>query len=242
MAKLYIDCESGISGDMFIAACIDLGVDLNYLHSELRKLKLDKFLMEVETVNKKGILAKHLLIDIHDHHQERHLSDINKLIDESSLSTAVKQRAKQIFYNLGVAEAFAHETTLEEIHFHEVGAMDSIIDIIGAVICLEQLKIDEVYCSKIPIPHGTIISEHGKIPNPGPATQKLLVGFDTYKVNISKEIITPTGAAILKTIVMEQKDKTEFNILKEGIGAGTMDLEEQPNVLRLCIISSNKFS
>ncbi|MBI5392653.1 LarC family nickel insertion protein [Candidatus Woesearchaeota archaeon] len=201
--KLYIDCPSGIAGDMFIAACIDLGVSINYLQTELKKLKIDKFSIAAKTVDKKGITAKHLEVTIeknnhenhhHDenHHHERHLSDINKLIDESSLSTGVKMLCQKIFHKLASAEAFVHNTTIDKVHFHEIGAMDSIIDIIGAAICLQQLGIDEVHCSEIPIPAGKIICDHGEISNPAPATLKLLEGFETYKVDIKKEIITPT--------------------------------------------------
>ncbi len=236
MTILYINCPSGIAGDMFLTACIDLGVNEKELQKELKKLKIDQFRLKTKTVDKKGIKAKQLQLSIDDHHHERHLSDIYKIIESSNLSKPIKKTAKKIFLTLGKAEAFVHKTTLEEIHFHEVGAMDSIIDIIGAAICLDKLKITEVYCSHLPIPEGTINCDHGKIPNPGPATQRLLKGFKTYPVNITAEIITPTGAAILKTIVKKQESIKEFKILKRGFGAGTMDLKEQPNVLQLLIV------
>ncbi|MBS3137636.1 LarC family nickel insertion protein [Candidatus Woesearchaeota archaeon] len=245
---LYINCQSGIAGDMFIAACIDLGVDIDYLQSELKKLKIDEFSIKAETINKKGIIAKYLKLTVNDTANERHLSDINNLIDKSSLSDAVKILAKRLFFNLASAEASVHITTIDKIHFHEVGAMDSIIDIIGSAICLQQLRIlgiDEVYCSKIPLPSGTIHCNHGEISNPAPAALKLLEDFDMYKVPIKKEIITPTGAVILKTIVKEQKDFEVFEkemkaknikMIKLGYGAGTMELEK-PNVLKLILFS-----
>jgi len=257
----YFDIFSGISGNMVLGALLELGLDLDSLEEELEKLGLsDEYKIEVEKVLKEGIGGTHVEVKLiehhhehehdhehehnhehehdhhhhhhHDHHHGRHLDDINKLIEESSLSESIKEKSKAIFLKLAKAEAKIHGKDLNEIHFHEVGAVDAIVDIVGSVIGLELLGVERIIASRLHIGTGFVHCAHGKMPVPAPATMEILEGLPVYSTGIESELVTPTGAAIIATLAEEFTNRPEMEIKKTGYGAGTRELEI-PNLLRI---------
>jgi len=240
MKIAYFDCFSGISGDMTLGALVDLGTDPETLKSELAKLNLDEYELSFAKVKKHGITGTKANVDLHhhehpDHHHGRHLSDILQLINESELTDDVKAKSKLVFTRLGEAEAKVHDVDIEEVHFHEVGAVDSIVDIVGSVIGISILGIDKIYSSPLPLGQGFVRSSHGVIPVPAPATVELLKGVSTKHTEIQGELVTPTGAAIISTLTEGFGIMPEMVIEKVGYGAGTKDLAEQPNLLRIIL-------
>ena len=235
MKILYFDCFSGISGDMLLGAFIDLGIDKDILLSLPKKLKLEQVKFEINKVNKNGISATKVDINFPHEHVHRHLPDIEKIIDNGELSDEVKQLSKNIFKKLAEAEANIHGTTPDKIHFHEVGALDAIFDIVGTATCFIELGIDKAYVSKISVGGGMVKMAHGLYPVPAPATSFLLKGFPISFGPVEKELVTPTGAAVLSTIIKEPLSKIPFTLVKTGFGAGTYTHEEIPNVLRINI-------
>jgi hypothetical protein len=318
MTVLFYDCFSGISGDMNLGAMVDLGVDPEYLKSELKKLHLDSFRVEFKTEQRKGITGTraHVLIldekgmpgiepdtqDVHDlrdtqdghdlrdasdshgshsqhdsqdahhtqvqdyphssqdvhnnhhshgergkseshhhtgqrgksesHHPQRNLHDIQEIIQQSSLNDFVKAKSLDIFQKVAEAEAKIHNKSIEEIHFHEVGAIDSIVDIVGAAICIDYLKPDRIISSSVEVGGGFVTCEHGTFPIPAPATAEILKNIPVKSGAVQSETTTPTGAAILATMVNEFTDKIQFTIHKTGYGIGSKDFDI-PNVLRV---------
>ena len=205
MKTLYFDCFSGISGDMIIGALIDLGLDLNYLKKELKKLRLKEYKIEAKKIAKNGITSmKFDVIDNHKHnHEERSLKEINKVIDSSKLDNEAKNTIKKIFLKIGTAEAKIHNKPINKIHFHEIGAIDTIIDVAGAVIGFKKLGIEKIYCSKLNVGTGFVEFSHGKWPVPAPATAEILKNAPIYHNNIEAELVTPTGAAIITTFASQ---------------------------------------
>ncbi len=203
MKTLYFDCFAGASGNMILGALIALGVDKSELTDQLALLSISNFEIETETVDRSGISSVHLNVKYQEERKHRHLSDIVKIIDESKLSDSVKKRAIDIFENLAIAEAKVHGINIEKVHFHEVGAMDAIIDVVGACIGFEILGIEKFVCSKIHVGSGFVNMEHGKFPVPPPAVAELLKGIPIYSTEIVGELITPTGAAIISTVCDE---------------------------------------
>jgi uncharacterized protein (TIGR00299 family) protein len=243
MTVLYYDCFSGISGDMNLGALVDLGVDPEYLKSELKKLKLENFKVEFNTDQRKGITGTkaHVLImekkgksktDHDQHHNSRNLNDIKKIINQSSLNDFVKAKSLDIFQRVAEAEAKIHDKSIDEIHFHEVGAIDSIVDIVGAAICIDYLKPDEIISSSVEVGGGFVKCEHGIFPVPAPATAEILKNIPIKSGAVQSETTTPTGAAILATMVNEFTDKIQFTIHKTGYGIGSKEFDI-PNVLRV---------
>ncbi len=236
MKIAYFDCFSGISGDMTLGALVDLGLEQGYLESELLKLKLDGYKLSFMNVKKHGISGTKAQIDLlhqeksDKHHHGRHLSDIKKLIEESELADKIKQNAMSIFDNLGEAEAKVHNIDIEEVHFHEVGAVDSIVDIVGSVIGITALNIERIYSSPLPLGGGFAKSSHGVIPIPAPATVELLKGIPIKETNIQSELVTPTGAAIISTLASSFGSIPEMTVENVGYGAGSKDFNEQPNM------------
>lgn len=240
MKIAYFDCFSGISGDMALGALVDLGVDSELLQSELAKLKLDGYKLNFTRIKKHGITGTKAKVELHhhehsDHHHGRHLSDILKLISDSELSDDVKASSSLIFKRLGEAEAKVHDVDIEEVHFHEVGAVDSIVDIVGSVIGISILGIEKIYSSPLPLGQGFVRSSHGVIPVPAPATVELLRGIPNKQTEIQGELVTPTGAAIISTLAVKFGSMPKMVIDKIGYGAGTKDLTEQPNLLRVIL-------
>ena len=235
MKLAYFDCFSGISGDMVLGALVDAGVDLRELESELRKLNLDGWSIFAEKVQRKAIRATKVNVETKETHHHRHLSPILKMIDAAALAPRVAERARQIFQRLGEAEAKVHNIPIEKVHFHEVGAVDSIIDIVGSAIGFELLGIEHFACSIMDVGSGRVQTDHGLLPVPAPATAELLRDAPTFSSGIEKELVTPTGAAIATTLSTRYAEMPAMKLKAIGYGAGSADLPQQPNVLRLMI-------
>ncbi|MBZ4664543.1 MAG: larC [Caloramator sp.] len=238
---LYFDCFSGISGDMAVASLLDLGVSKEYLLNELKKLNIDEeYKIEIKRVKKAGIDATYFDVLLTEHrHHARNLFDIEGIIDKSDLNKSVKELSKKIFKIVGEAEAKVHGENLYDVHFHEVGATDSIIDIVAFSICLDYLKIDKVISSYINTGRGFVECEHGTLPVPAPATAEILKGIPVYSDEREFELTTPTGAAIIKAVADEFKMDCPLVIKNVGYGAGKRDTEK-PNVLRVILSEDNQ--
>lgn len=235
MKQAYFDCFSGISGDMTLGALLDAGVSLEHLRGELQSLEVPGWDLSAEKVWKNGMAATYVKVRIQDAQTHRSLTTILEMIEKSRLSAAVKARAAAIFRKLGEAEAAVHDVPLEKVHFHEVGAVDAIVDIVGACIGFEALGIDSFACSALNVGGGTAKMAHGVLPVPAPATARLLLGKPTYSNGVQKELVTPTGAAIVSTLCQSFGPQPPMTVNAIGYGAGTADLEGQPNVLRLMV-------
>ena len=234
MKMLYLDCFAGISGDMLLGALIDLGVSEDALRRELAKLTLPGYSVTTRPVVKQNIAATKFECqdDGHQHHPHRGFTAIAGLITSSTLPEPVKQRAVNVFRRLGEAEAKIHGVPLEQIHFHEIGAVDSIVDIVGACIALELLGVTTVQASPLPCGSGFVETAHGKFPVPAPATLELLRGVPVVPANVLAELVTPTGAALLTEFCCRYGPIPALVVEKIGYGAGTRDLPGLPNVLR----------
>nr|WP_321255619.1 nickel pincer cofactor biosynthesis protein LarC [uncultured Pseudodesulfovibrio sp.] len=238
MNILYYDCFSGISGDMNLAAMIALGVKPNLLIEGLSRLGLDdEFSFEITNDSRKGIHGTRVDVILKDHRRtHRNLDDIETIITTSSLKESIKTTSLAIFRCLAEAEATVHDTDVDKIHFHEVGGTDAIVDIVGAAICFDLLKVDAVWCSSIEMGGGFVTCSHGTIPVPAPATVEILHGHPTTRGAVKKETTTPTGAAILVTLVDHFTDTPAMTIEKTGYGIGHRDTDI-PNVLRVHLAS-----
>lgn len=296
MNILYLDCQSGISGDMTLSALIDLGADIKYIRDQLKNLPIDPFTMNIKQVDKKGISAKQLylrfdedaidlndsqthnhihtehqhlqvhsheghhhnhnhnheghnhththshvnahelLVHSHDghhhhHHEHRKASTILEMINKSELPESVKRRSSAVFEVIAEAEGKIHGMDPREVHFHEVGAMDSIIDVIGVCLALENLKIDKIISSPVPTGYGKVKMAHGLYPIPAPATAEILIGIPLADFQVKGELTTPTGAGFLKALASDYGQIPPLSIVKIGYGAGKKDFDH-PNVLR----------
>lgn len=246
MRVMYLDCFAGISGNMFLGAMLDAGLPEQYLREELGKLPVDGYDLLIERTKKCGISAIYADVKLHEHghhhhhhdgthhhHQHRHLTDILAIIDQSALNAKVKSNSKKIFVELAGAEAKVHGTTTDQIHFHEVGAVDAIVDIVGAAIGLDWFDIEAIYTSKLHVGSGFVQCDHGLMPVPAPATAELLKNIPYYGGDIAKELVTPTGAAIIATLGSGYGGMPAyFTSERIAYGAGTWELDI-PNVLRL---------
>ncbi|RLD70035.1 MAG: nickel pincer cofactor biosynthesis protein LarC [Bacteroidetes bacterium] len=234
MKVLYYDCFAGISGDMNLGALVDLGVDPGYLEGELGKLNIEGFHLEVKPDMRKGISGTKVtvVIESQENEQHRHLRHIEELINESSLSDRIKQKSLAIFDKVAVAEAKVHNISKEKVHFHEVGALDSIADIVGAAICQEYLEVDEIRSSPVQLGGGFVKCAHGMMPVPAPATAEIVVDMPVKTGLVDYEATTPTGAAILAATVDQFVSELDLSITKTGYGVGQKD-GEIPNVLRV---------
>jgi hypothetical protein len=239
---LYFDCFSGISGDMILGAMLDAGIDEGLLRRELAKLPIDGYELQITKKQKNGITGTDVDVVLHHHeheagnhhHEHRNLHDIEHIIDASALDDDIKQTAKGIFMRLAQAEAHIHGTSLDQIHFHEVGAVDSIIDITGAAICFHALKPDAVYASPLNVGSGFVKCQHGLLPVPAPAALELLRGVPIYSTDIAAELVTPTGAAVLSHICRQFGPMPLMNVERIGYGLGKRDLDI-PNALRIIV-------
>jgi pyridinium-3,5-bisthiocarboxylic acid mononucleotide nickel chelatase len=239
MNTALFDIITGISGDMTIGALLDAGADFDNLKHEIAKLNLIGFDLILGRKMRSQInAAKFDVVINHQPHYHTHLGDINKLIDNSTLSDYVKLNSKKIFETVGIAEAKIHNIPLEKIHFHEVGAIDSIVDIVGTCSCIENLGIKEIYSTPVKLGKGLINTQHGVMPNPAPATLEILKDYPVEFTNIDFELTTPTGAAIIKTLssgVYDNDRMGNIKIKNIGFGSGTFDIKESPNLLRIII-------
>ncbi|SDE36625.1 nickel pincer cofactor biosynthesis protein LarC [Sporomusa acidovorans] len=231
---IYLDCFAGISGNMLLGALIDVGMPEELLRSELAKLPISGYEIKVTRVNRGDICALYVDVRVDEHgHHHRNLTDITTIIDQSGLGSAVKENSKQIFTRLAYAEAKVHGVPVDEIHFHEVGAIDSIVDIVGVACAFDYLGVERIYTSRLHVGSGFIKCCHGLIPVPAPATAELLNGIPYYQGAIAKELVTPTGAAILAILGSGFGSMPEgFISRKIGYGAGTWEIDI-PNVTRL---------
>jgi uncharacterized protein (TIGR00299 family) protein len=235
MKLAYFDCASGISGDMTLGALVDLGVPLEKLQKGIDSLGLPSCRLEVEEVHRKGFRASKVHVRHEPEHAHRHLHHITEMITASTLAADEQDLAIRIFTRLGEAEAHVHGTTIRKVHFHEVGAVDSIADIVGAAIGWTHLKVDRFVCSPVPTGTGTIMIAHGKTSVPAPATAELLKGIPLAASEVPAELTTPTGAAILKTLCTEFGPVPAMTIDAIGYGAGDKDFESHGNILRVLI-------
>ena len=231
----YFDCFSGISGDMVLGALVDAGADLRAIESELRKLGLEGWTISAEKVKRGQIFATHVNVATTEGHHHRGLSVILDRIEKAQLAPRAAERARKIFTRLAESEAKVHHLPVEQVHFHEVGAVDSIVDIVGACIGFELLGIDEFACSPLDVGAGQVMTAHGLLPVPAPATADLLRGAPIYTSGIQKELVTPTGAAIATTLSISYSKIPEMTMRAIGYGAGSADFPEKANVLRLLI-------
>ena len=234
MRIAYFDCFSGVSGDMILGALIDAGADLHKLESELGKLKISGFTLKAEKTIRRGLSGTRFFVDADHSHAERHLTDIERIVDNSGLADDIKTRAKTIFRDLAHVEAKIHNTNPGDVHFHEVGGLDSIVDVVGSLIVMKMLGIETMYASRIPVGTGFVECDHGILPLPAPATLELLKGIPVHASSIEKELVTPTGIAILKHVVQSFGAIPEMKIEHIGYGAGSRDLKI-PNLLRVWI-------
>jgi uncharacterized protein (TIGR00299 family) protein len=230
----YFDCPSGAAGDMIMAALIDAGAPVDRLREELAKLPLSGWDLQVRQTMKGAFRATKVdvIVDRAEHRHQRSLADVRAIVDASGLAAPVKADALRIFTRLADAEARAHGQTRETVHFHDVGAVDAIVDVVGAVVALSLLAVERVHCSALPIGGGTVAGPHGKIPIPGPGTAELLAGFPVVDTGVRAELLTPTGAAILTSLATDGGRMPPMTIASVGYGAGTMDLPGIPNLLR----------
>jgi hypothetical protein len=233
----YLQCPTGIAGDMFLGALVSAGVPLEYLVEQLALLNVsDEYELREEKVIKNGQSAIKVHVDLkhHHHNHHRHLGDIEQLINQSNLPPKVADNSLAIFRTLANAEAKVHGTTIDKVHFHEVGATDAIIDIVGTCLGLDYLGIEELYCSSLPTGGGYVKAAHGKLPVPVPAVLELwqIRQVPVYSNGIDRELVTPTGAAIVTTLVKDFGDAPSMKLKRIGLGAGTIDLAI-PNILRL---------
>jgi pyridinium-3,5-bisthiocarboxylic acid mononucleotide nickel chelatase len=232
---LHFDCFAGVSGDMVLGALFSLGVSPAEVESGIRSLGIEEFSIGSAIVDRSGISSVKALVDAPDAKNHRHLPEIEKMIDGSSLSSWVKNKSKEIFRNLAVAESRVHGIPLEKVHFHEVGALDSIIDVVGSCIGFEILGATRFTASKLHVGSGFVDMAHGKFPVPPPAVAELLKEIPFYSTEIEGELVTPTGAAIVATLSESFGDSDAMRISATGYGAGGRDYKDFPNTLRIMI-------
>lgn len=234
MKTCYFDAFSGISGDMTVGALLDVGADWETVENALRSLNLNAS-FRVEKTRRKGLAASKFIVESKQEKKHRHLPHIEKIIQAGELSGRSRENALAVFRKLGEAEAKSHNVPIEKVHFHEVGAVDSICDIVAACVAIDALEIEEVRSSRINVGSGTIATEHGILPVPAPATTELLRDCPIYSAGPETELTTPTGAALIKTLATGFGAMPPVRVLCQGFGAGDKDFPTQPNVLRVLL-------
>jgi uncharacterized protein (TIGR00299 family) protein len=235
MKIAYLDCASGISGDMMLGALVDAGVELEEIQTAIDSLGLPGCRLVEETTRRQGFRARKVTVQADPEHAHRHLHHIVEIIDRGRLTPRQQELARQMFYRLAEVEAKVHGTSIQKVHFHEVGAVDSIADIVGTAVGWDLLGAQRLVCSPVPTGTGFVQIAHGRCAVPAPATAELLVGVPLAVSQVEAELTTPTGAAILATLVDQFGPMPSMVIERIGYGAGQRDLEQQPNVLRLCV-------
>jgi uncharacterized protein (TIGR00299 family) protein len=239
MRTLYFDCFAGASGDMILGALVGAGVDARHLLEQLSLLGVQGYEIEFGTADRSGISATRAIVSVPHEHAHRHLKDILKIIYDSGLGDQVKDRAAHIFSRLAEAEARVHNLPVERIHFHEVGAMDAILDVVGACIGFEALGIERFVSSPLHVGSGMVEMAHGRFPVPPPAVAELLKDAPVYSSEITGELVTPTGAAIISTVASEYGHLPKMKVERVSYGAGSRDYPRFPNALRLMIGESD---
>ena len=234
----YFDCFSGASGDMILGSMIDAGLNPHLLREELRKLRLPTIRLKTKKVQKRGISATQIIVEGRDERRShRNLKELLRIVERSHLEPEVKGKSKEIFQRIASVEAKIHRKPMEEIHFHELGGLDSVVDIVGSVWGICQMGIDELYVSKVNVGTGFVKCEHGILPVPAPATLALMKGKPIYSSGVERELLTPTGAAILTSFGSQFGEMPLMSLERIGYGAGRDDLPH-PNLLRLIIGTS----
>jgi len=238
---IYFDCFAGISGDMTVGALLDLGVPLETVREQLAGLAVPRssYSLLAEDTCRKGIRARKFSVRVEEHQPHRHYTDIAGIIEKSSLGDRVKERAQRVFFRLAEAEARVHGVEIGHVHFHEVGAIDSIVDIVGTAICLDCLDIGEIYVSALPLGSGYVETAHGRLPVPAPATAELLRGIPVHGTLGEGERVTPTGAAIVAALGNSFGPAPSMTVLATGHGAGDRDFPDVPNILRAVMGEKN---
>ena len=240
MRVLYFDCFAGVSGDMTVGALIDLGVNVESLKQQLASLGLSGYEIKIDRVERSGIAATKFNVEVEPTPQPaRHLADIREIIGNSKLSELARGRSLRAFERLAEAEARAHGTTVDAVHFHEVGAVDSIVDICGAMIGFEMLGVDRFISSPLRVGYGSVKAAHGLLPVPAPGTAEILRGVPVYAGDIEGEFVTPTGAAIVATLCESFGHMPALSIERIGYGAGSRNPTGFPNALRLVLAESS---
>jgi uncharacterized protein (TIGR00299 family) protein len=229
----YFDCFSGISGDMTLGALIDLGVPPGWLQDELTRLPLTGFQLALTPVVRSGISTNLVDVKVHDSKKSRDFKEIKSLLENCPLSDTVKSSSLNIFEKLARAEAGIHGCSPEDVHFHELGGIDAIVDIVGTALCLEKLGISKIKASKLPLGSGFVDCQHGKLPIPAPATIEILKDVPVYGTEATGELVTPTGAAIIVCLADSFGPLPEMSLKKTGYGAGQRELQDRPNLLRI---------
>ncbi|NNK85712.1 MAG: nickel pincer cofactor biosynthesis protein LarC [Desulfobacterales bacterium] len=229
----YFDCFSGISGDMTLGALLDLGIPVEWLQEKLKKIPLKAFDLKVEQVLKNGLTAQNVFVNVKDDGKSRNYEEIRLLIQASPLSDSVKIKSLEIFSRIASAEAKIHQCPVDKVHFHEVGGVDAIVDIVGTALCLEYLGIKKIIASTIPLGRGFVSCSHGTLPIPAPATIEILKDVPVYGTQIENELVTPTGAAIIASVAESFEPIPQMTIEKIGYGAGKSSIESRPNLLRI---------
>ena len=230
---LIFDPFAGISGDMILGALVDIGLDADWLKQFVAGLELGDIKVNVERARRRGIDSGRVYFDLPHEHAHRHLRHVVDIINKSNASGTTKARAIEAFTLLANAEAEVHGTTVEKVHFHEVGALDAILDVLCSMAGVEQLGFEEFFTRPVAVGHGWVDIEHGRFPVPAPATLKLLAGIPVTGTDLNGECTTPTGAAILAALTRGRPAPTAFRVGKSGFGAGTRDPDDRPNCLRL---------
>lgn len=238
MKTAYFDCFSGVSGNMILGALVDAGLSLDDLRQDLAQLGVSGYTVEASRVRRRGIAGTLVDVDVQETGVERRLADVLSIIECSGLPAEVKQDCTRIFSRLAEAEAKVHDTDKESIHFHEVGALDAVIDVVGSVAGLHRLGVGQVYASALRLGTGVVTCAHGKLPVPAPATLELVRGVPVYWGDIEAELTTPTGAAIMTTVAQGIGDPPSMRVEGVGYGAGHRDLAI-PNVLRVALGDSS---
>ena len=241
MKTAFLDCFSGVSGDMLLGALVDAGLPEAFLQETVSNLKLPGCSLAVQRITEKGLAATRVSVLLeehghHHHHAHRHLADIERLLAGAALAPAIRDRALAVFQRLARAEAAVHGTTIDAIHFHEVGAVDALVDIVGTVAGLAELGIDHLVCSPLPMPRGWVSCEHGQLPLPAPAVCALMQGVPVYGEPLDQELVTPTGAALVTELASEFGTMPPMMPERTGYGAGARERHDgRPNLLRLIV-------
>ena len=232
---LYLDCIAGAAGDMLLAALLDAGADLDYVRHGVRGLGVDGLELELRRVERHGIAAARLEVRHPREHSSRTWADVRELIDRAQLPPGAAARALEAFRRLAVAEARVHGIEPDSVHFHEVGAVDALADVCGVALAVEQLAVDRVACSPLPVPRGFVRAAHGRLPLPAPATVELLRGARVYGIELGVELVTPTGAALIAALAEEHGPLPAMRLEAVGYGAGEREIAEIPNVVRVLL-------
>lgn len=236
MKTLYFDLVSGASGDMILSSLIDTGVPVDWLRKQLAKLRIPGFTIDVEKQKRSGISATHLVMKWDAPRTYRHLRDLLGMIKSAGYGAGVYARCESVLVRLGKAEAKVHDMPLEKVHFHEVGAVDTIVDVAGICLCLEKLAADEVVFSSLTDGRGTVNTQHGVMPVPVPAVAAMAQGFDLQILDIQGELLTPTGCAVLTALGRQVTTGVSGTVLSTGYGCGDKSFKETPNVLRVFLV------